>query len=240
MGIDIRKNLESIDIKGWKEKAIKAGNLIDEKTVRAKADLKKAGEISSKLAASGMEIVKKGTAAAAVGLGSSIEIIQEKSKDAQMSVLTYIDKKKNKRYIEAKLTAFEDGLKQGKIETAEYIKKFVDYYLAATALSCFFARCDGVSDRENVELNRILQRFLRNQDLPQNVKDAIRSIGEKEDFTFDEVKKYLDRVSVETVRGLSDEIADIINADGVISENEANVLNTFNSYLATREAENNG
>ena len=81
----------------------------------------------------------------------------EKSKEVQMNVLTYIDQKKNARFLKAKLSAFEDGLKAGKMQTVDYIKKYANFCLASTALSFYFARCDGMIDAaEQLGIHTIL------------------------------------------------------------------------------------
>ena len=72
-----------------------------------------------------------------------------KNKNSQ----TYVDKKKNSRFLKTKLQSFEDGMKAGKYQAVDYIKKYANFCLAATALSYYFARCDGdISEEELLEI----------------------------------------------------------------------------------------
>lgn len=233
MKINIKEELKSATEHGAKLAAKGA-----EKICKGTAEIK---EGIDKAAAKGIEKVSKGLEETKSGIESAAKNVQAKSKEAQMQVLSYVDKQKNKKYLEAKLSAFEDGLKQGKIETVDYIKKLVDYYLAITALSYYFARCDGTIDEtELAEVRRDLEGILKNKDLPNNIKVAMMTIAEKEDLSFDDVKKYLDNVSCETLVELSHDIDEIVEADGEVNENEKTAKSEYIDYLSSRQGKNNG
>ncbi len=180
--------------------------------------------------------VGKATLEAREELRHSFNAVRQKSKETQTSVLTFIDRQKNKKFIDAKLSGFEDGVKQGKIEVIDTIKKYVNYILAITALSYFFARCDGVlDDAERIEIDRDLEGIVKNKDLPKNVLEAIRMLSEKEDISFSDVKGFLDNIGNETLFELKKDVEEIINADGVVSEAEMKAKQEFVDYCNARK-----
>ena len=84
--------------------------------------MKKVLEKGSSVLSEGVSAAKHGAISATQGIVQMAETVGEKSKEVQMNVLTYIDQKKNARFLKAKLSAFEDGLKAGKMQTVDYIK----------------------------------------------------------------------------------------------------------------------
>ena len=129
-------------------------------------DLKKALEKGSSILSEGAIAAKHGAISASQGIVKMAEAVGEKSKKVQMNVLTYVDKKKNARFLKAKLSAFEDGLKAGKMQTVDYIKKYANFCLASTAISFYFARCDGsIDEMEYLEIEHDLDSIIKNKDL---------------------------------------------------------------------------
>lgn len=182
----------------------------------------------------GAKVAKKAKAATQE-TKESIQKVGEKGKAAQKEVLLFIDKQKNKKFFEAKRASFEDGIKQGKIETVDFIKKFTNYYLAITALSYYFARCDGNIDATEIEeINKDLGGIVKNKDLPENVFIAMQTISEKEDLSFSDVIKYLDNISNETLIGLEEDVNEIILADGILTDEEAAAKKAFIDYCNQR------
>ena len=167
------------------------------------------------------------------------DVVGEKSRDVQMAVLTYVDKKKNARFLKAKLSAFEDGLKAGKLQTVDYIKKYANFCLASTALSFYFARCDGTIDEtEQLEIEHDLDSIIKNRDIPESLRNKLAEISLKENLTFKEVSYYLDGVGIETLLEFSNDIDEIIMADENITIEEERAKAEFEVYLAKRmEAE---
>ena len=200
---------------------------------------KKLLDNGSGLVAEGAAKVKNGTVAAAQQIANASHIVLEKGKDAQMAALSYIDKKKNARFLDTKLQSFKDGLKAGKIESVDYIKKYTNFCLAATAVSYFFARCDGyIDEAEMLEIQFDLDSILKNKDLPEAVRNELGRIAAKEDITFDDVRKYLDGVGIETLQEFARDIDEIIFADGDVSPDEETAKAEFELYYQGRlEAE---
>lgn len=233
MNINFKESLKSATEQGAKLAALSA-----EKFSKGTAELK---EELDKAAAKSVEKVSRGLEETKAGIESAAKTVQAKSKETQMQVLSYVDKQKNKKFLEAKMSAFEDGLKQGKIETVDYIKKLVDYYLAITALSYYFARCDGsIDETELAEVKRDLEGILKNKDLPKNIKVAMITIAEKEDLSFEDVKKYLDNVSCATLEELLIDIDEIVTADGEINEAERTAKSEYIEYLRARQEMSHG
>ena len=166
----------------------------------------------------------------------SIKRAKNASKEVHINVLSFINKQKNKQLFKSKRLSFEDGIKQGKLETVEFIKKYTNYYLAITAISYFFARCDGVLDEaEKIEIDRDLESIVKNKDLPENIVVAMEQIASDETMTFSDVAKYLDNISVDTLRGLKKDVEEIINANNEITDKEADAYNSFLDYCQNRE-----
>ena len=146
------------------------------------------------------------------------------------------DNSKEKDVRNAKTSSFEDGMKEGKKETVEEIMKFADFYLATTALSYYFARCDGeISEEEELEIEHDLDAIIKNIDIPAPVRQKLLEISTDENMTFDDVKMYLNKVSIETLRILEKDVDEIISASGGICEAEKIARQIFVDYLEGRE-----
>ena len=92
-----------------------------EKKKLTTVDMKKVLEKGSSVLSEGVSAAKHGAISATQGIVKMAETVGEKSKEVQMNVLTYIDQKKNARFLKAKLSAFEDGLKARKMQRVDYI-----------------------------------------------------------------------------------------------------------------------
>lgn len=242
-------------IKNTGKKAKEAAHIIDAsaKTTAEKIKDSKVGEGVTQVGetvSGAIGIAAKATSITAVKAGAkvadkvenaksstkaSIKKVKDASKNAQVEVLSFIDKQKNKKFLEAKRSAFEDGIKQGKIETVDQIKKYTNFMLAIAALSYFFARCDGeLSEAEKQEIDKDLASFLKNKDLPSYVPDTLTSISEKEDICFDDVVKYLDNVGYGTLLELEDDVKEIMYADDVCTDEESQAYKAFLNYCELR------
>ena len=147
-------------------------------------------------------------------------------------------KQLDKKIAEEKTSSFRDGVNEGKILTAEEIRKYADFYLATSALSYYFARCDGeISEEEQLEIDHDLDAVYKNKDIPTPIKNELYQIANNKNITFDIVKNYLDKVSVDTLKILDLDIDEIIRASGGINEKEKAARNLFNKYLKERENE---
>lgn len=204
-------------------------------------DLKKALEKGSSVLFEGASAAKHGAISASQGIVKMAEAVGEKSKEVQVNFLTYVDKKKNARFLKAKLSAFEDGLKAGKMQTVDYIKKYANFCLASTAISFYFARCDGLIDEmEYLEIEHDLDSIIKNKDLPEALRNKLAEISMKEDLTFNDVSHYLDGVGIDTLMEFAKDIDEIIMADGDVTPAEADAKAEFEAYLVKRmEAEKN-
>lgn len=146
------------------------------------------------------------------------------------------DIKKSKQIKSAKKSAFLDGINAGKKMTVEQIQKFADFCLATTALSYWIARCDGeIDEKEKLELEYDLDSIKKNKDLPDAIKNELAKISLDEKILFNDVKKYLDKVSIETLKELENDIEEIIMANGEISKKEEKAKDKFIKYLQERE-----
>lgn len=146
------------------------------------------------------------------------------------------DNKKSKQIKAAKKSAFLDGINKGKAMTVEQIQIYVDFCLATTALSYWIARCDGeIDEKEKIELDYDLDAIKKNMDLPDAVKNELAKISMDEKISFKDVKKYLDKVSIDTLKELENDIEEIIMANEEISSEEKKAKDKFIKYLRERE-----
>ncbi len=137
---------------------------------------------------------------------------------------------------EAKKSSFEDGVNEGKAATAKEVKKYVDFYLATTALSYYIARCDGfISKEEQLEIDFDLDAIKKNMDIPDAVINEMKQIINNTNITFDNVKIYLDKVNIKTLLLLEQDIDEIIDADNEVTEEELQAKKMFTTYLKGRQ-----
>lgn len=210
--------------------------------LNAKEIIAKTAEKSAELATSstviakeGAKVVKKSASSAKEQIVKTADSISQSSKDAQKAILFYVDKKKNAKFFETKMQSFTDGFKAGKTEAVDYVKKYANFCLATTAISYFFARCDGdINDDERIEIQYDLDAIIKNKDLPVELRNKLAEISLNENLTFDEVKSYLDGVSIETVKEFQKDIDEIILADGELTDSEIEAKKLFDDYLNER------
>lgn len=193
------------------------------------------GLLGKKQFESGLAAAKKGLSSAKGVAVKTASAVQEKSKELQMSVLRFVDKKKNAKFLEAKLSSFEDGLNEGKAYATDYIKKYVNFCLASTAISYYFARCDGsIDENEQLEIEHDLDSIIKNRDLPAALRNKLYEISNNENLSFEEVREYLDGVGKDTLKEFSNDIEEIIFADGMLSEAEKAAKAVFDAYCSER------
>lgn len=228
------------DIFNKQEDLTEDDNNMPAKKKRHTIEFKKIVEKGNSSVSEGLAVVKKGILKAKDGMVKTAEVVRDKSKEAQMAVLTFVDKKKNARFLQAKLSAFEDGMKEGKVQAVDYIKKYTNFCLASAAISYYFARCDGrISEEELLEIEHDLDSIIKNKDLPEALKNQLAVIAKKKDITFDDVKVYLDGVGIDTLKELAKDIDEIIFADDDITLEEQEAKEKFEVYYNVRlEAEN--
>lgn len=197
----------------------------------------KSVEKGSEIAAASATYAKEGISLAERGIKYAAGAIVEGSKEAQKKVLAYVDEKKNSRFLKTKLQSFEDGMKEGKYQAVDYIKKYANFCLAATALSFYFACCDGdISEEELLEIQFDLDGIMKNKDLPDELKNRLAEISLNRKLDFNEVKKYLDGVGNDTVLEFRKDVDEIIFADSVLTDSEKEAKQAFEDYLNSRLA----
>ena len=162
--------------------------------------------------------------ASLIGIVSLIifEIIKESTRG--------IKSKKDKK------ESFENGIKEGKNLTVKEIKKFADFWFASAALLTYAAYCDGeMSDEERLEIEYDLGSFFKNKDVPEEIREKFMSILANHEITFEEVKGYLDCVSMETLKAFETDVEEVINASGGVNKDEQRVRDEFKEYLKERK-----
>ena len=180
--------------------------------------------LATSLAGAGVAAgVGAGVGAIAGGVAGSIE------EDEQMEEIK-----------KAKESAYEDGVREGMYKTSDEVKKYVDFFLATTALSYYAARCDGeISEEEQWEIQQDMDAIKKNCEMPDQIKTKLEEIENDEILTWYEVKEYLDKVGLDTLRRLQKDVEEIVEADGIIRDEEKEVMQEFADYLEFREENNN-
>lgn len=153
------------------------------------------------------------------------------------AVVGEIDEEKRTEEIKnAKSSSFKDGVQESKAKSAKEIKKYADFMLATTALSFYAARCDGrISKEEQLEIDYDLDSIRKNTDLPDQVKNKLLEIEKDVNLSWKEVIKYLNKVSVDTLERLYNDVDEIVKADGKVTKKEKEVMKNFSDYLAKRK-----
>lgn len=179
--------------------------------------------LAASLAGTGTVVAAAGTAVVGATAGAFAESVNE---DLEFE-----------RIKKAKETSYEDGTKEGLYLSVEEIKKRDDFCFATTALSYYVARCDGtIHPLEEAEIAMDLDAIFKNADLPNAVQSKIEEIKNNKYITFEDVKNYLDKVSIKTLRKLATDVAEIIEADEIINAEELAAQAEFEAYLQWREA----
>ena len=144
--------------------------------------------------------------------------------------------KKEKDIKAAKEASFQDGMNEGKAKTVDELKKVYDFYLATTALSYYIARCDGeISEEEQLEIDFDLDAIKKNTDIPDAIKREMDMIARNKYLHFDDVEIYLDKISIENLQSLENDVQEIIEANGEISKEEEFAKNLFINYVEQRK-----
>ena len=144
--------------------------------------------------------------------------------------------KKEKDIKKAKSASFQDGMNEGKAKTVDELKKEIDFFLATTALSYYIAKCDGeISEEEQLEIDFDLDAIKKNADIPDAIKREMDRIARNNYLRFDDVEIYLDKISIENLQGLENDVQEIIEANGHISEEEEFAKNLFLNYIEQRK-----
>ena len=150
-----------------------------------------------------------------------------------------LDKAEKKKHMNdvkaAKESAFKDGMNAGKEKSASEIEKFVNFYLATTALSYYAARCDGnISEEEKLEIDMDLDTIRKNCEIPDGVKNKMIEISENENLTWQEVITYLEKVGIDTLKRLRQDVYEIIEASEGVLPQEEKIRQDFDIYLENR------
>lgn len=169
-------------------------------------------------------------AAGAAGVGAVAGIAIEADREEQE--IKYLKQEQE--------VSFGEGIKKGQTINAQEIAKHIDFYLATTALSYFVARCDGyISEEEEDEIAMDLDAISKNFDIPNSAKIKMAQIRNNINISWSEVESYLDKVSVQTLRKLANDVQEIIIADGNITNEELHTQQLFNNYIYNREINEN-
>ena len=166
--------------------------------------------------------------------------IAKKSADTASEVLSVADSGLkavkestfSSRLKKARIKGFRDGIKQGAYLAGEKRHNFLYAYVATL---CYFLRCDGeFSNDEQAWLCDGLKFLKLDGGLPEEVNARIMAIADDESIAFDDVKDYLDKVSIVSLESIAEQIQVAVEVDGEISKEEQRANLLFADYLSVR------
>ncbi len=114
-------------------------------------------------------------------------------------------------------------------------RAITDVCLATIALSTYAAAIDGeVTLEEYMESDLNTAAINKQFRLPNELSHTIKELSMKHSITWDEVKDYLDVLSIDTLKSLRSSIESVINASDGVNESEKAVLDQFDEYVKGR------
>jgi len=151
---------------------------------------------------------------------------------------------RNEERKSAKEKGFSDGFSKGQEEAIKKLTAILvdiskrDKYLIAMAALCYaIANCDGsVSEAENDELDHYLNYIITNGNaLSPEVRRRLEEIKERKDG-FETISVELDNVLAHDLTAFDEIVMNIIDADGMLADNERIIKSQWTNYCAKRNA----
>lgn len=160
----------------------------------------------------------------AVGSVTS-EAVQTAQKTVSDIVLTIKENSPSARLKRERINGARDGIDQGIYLAAQ---DRYNFYYAYVSTLCFFLRCDGVlSIEEEAWLASNLNHLKLEGGLPEDVKEKLKIIAGNESISFDQVKEYLDRVSLRSLDSIGEHVQLSIELDEEVSDEEKKLKSFF-------------
>lgn len=189
----------------------------------------------------GKTIIGAANAVGGIAIGAAVDLAQGASSlasDAASTVEGGINAIKENsfsaRLRRARIKGFRDGIKQGAYLAGEKRHNFIYAYVATL---CFLMRCDGdFSQEEQKWLEEGLDYLKLDGGLPNNVKTKVQVIADDKGLSFDQVKDYLDNVSIVSLDSIAEQLQVAAAADGQVTEEEEHACRLFADYMAARVA----
>lgn len=126
-------------------------------------------------------------------------------------------------------------IEQKEVYSVEESRALTDICLATMALSTYAAACDGeVSIDEYMEADLNIAAINKEFHLPDTLLHQVKDLSMKHGITWDEVKNYLDVLSVDTLRSMQNGLKNVVGASDGVNEAEQKVLNQFDEYILSR------
>lgn len=115
---------------------------------------------------------------------------------------------------------------------------FIDPVLARVSLAYYIAKVDGsVSEAEQERLTYLTKSIIENHELPDTVKKEVKKLSSDKKLDFDKVKSYLDRIDVNDLESLMQDVYDMAEASDGINDDEENAITELEEYILSRHSE---
>lgn len=135
----------------------------------------------------------------------------------------------------SRIDGFRNGIDQGAYLAGE---ARLNFYYAYIATLHYFLQCDGeYSAEERQWLEDGLAHLKLDGGLPDEAKTRIREIVENETDTFENVKTYLDKVSLRSLDSIAEHVVIAVEVDGVVITEETQAQELFSNYVISRMAD---
>nr|WP_315522765.1 hypothetical protein [Olegusella massiliensis] len=141
----------------------------------------------------------------------------------------------SEQFKQMRIKGFIDGCKQGMFLAKNERYKFYYAYVASLSL---LLRCDGeFAEEEETWLRDGVDNFLLVDDTPELVKTKVDAIICQETITFDEVKSYLNEVSLKSLSSIAQILTTAVELDGEVTEAEKQTHKLFSDYIYVRTSQ---
>ena len=128
------------------------------------------------------------------------------------------------------------GIEAKEEYTLEEKRALSDVTLATMALSIYAAAIDGeITIDEYMESDLNIAAINKAYRLPDELMHAVNDLSMKHNITWDEVKEYLDVLSVDTLKNMQAGLENVIKASDGVNEAEDEILQIFNDYIQSRK-----
>ena len=141
----------------------------------------------------------------------------------------------SEQFKQMRIKGFIDGCKQGMFLAKNERYKFYYAYVASLSL---LLRCDGeFAEEEETWLRNGVDNFLLVDDTPELVRTKVDAIICQETITFDEVKSYLNEVSLKSLSSIAQILTTAVELDGEVTEVEKQTHKLFSDYIYVRTSQ---
>ena len=115
------------------------------------------------------------------------------------------------------------------------LQELTDLSKAITVLSIYAAGCDGnISVDEYMEMDIAISKLNNKYHIPDKLRKELMSLTEYHNMEWEDVKTYLDKVSVDKLGAMKNIMNEVVKVSGDVSAAEQAVCDQFSAYIESR------